>query len=300
MVDKKIALVLGSGSARGMVHIGVINWLERNGFQISTVAGASMGALVGGIYATGKLQEYANWLQALTRSDIVRLLDFSFSRGGLFKGDRIIEALQEMIGSHMIEDLPVSFTAVATDVETGKEVWLNDGPLFDAIRASIALPMFFTPFKYRGRMLLDGGLLNPVPIAPTFIDEPDITIAVNLGGEPDPELENPGNKQRQGDNGFEKYHEMILSFIAGLQTSVATPLRRDWDLIDSLNGSFETMQGTIARMKLAAYAPDYLIEIPRNVCRSHEFDRAREMIDYGEEKAAEQLAGLLKSDRSDK
>jgi len=300
MVDKKIALVLGSGSARGMVHIGVINWLERNDFQISTVAGASMGALVGGIYATGKLQEYANWLQALTRSDIVRLLDFSFSRGGLFKGDRIIEALQEMIGSHMIEDLPVSFTAVATDVETGKEVWLNDGPLFDAIRASIALPMFFTPFKYRGRMLLDGGLLNPVPIAPTFIDEPDITIAVNLGGEPDPELENPGNKQRQGDNGFEKYHEMILSFIAGLQTSVATPFQRDWDLIDSLNGSFETMQGTIARMKLAAYAPDYLIEIPRNVCRSHEFDRAREMIDYGEEKAAEQLAGLLKSDRSDK
>ena len=300
MVDKKIALVLGSGSARGMVHIGVINWLERNGFQISTVAGASMGALVGGIYATGKLQEYANWLQALTRSDIVRLLDFSFSRGGLFKGDRIIEALQELIGSHMIEDLPVSFTAVATDVETGKEVWLNDGPLFDAIRASIALPMFFTPFKYRGRMLLDGGLLNPVPIAPTFIDEPDITIAVNLGGEPDPELENPGNKQRQGDNGFEKYHEMILSFIAGLQTSVATPFQRDWDLIDSLNGSFETMQGTIARMKLAAYAPDYLIEIPRNVCRSHEFDRAREMIDYGEEKAAEQLAGLLKSDRSDK
>jgi len=147
MADKKIALVLGSGGARGMAHIGVINWLQGNGFKISTVTGASMGALIGGIYAAGKLQEYSNWLQALTRSDIVMLLDFSFGTSGLFKGDRIIEALQELIGTHMIEDLPVSFTAVAADVETGKEVWLNDGPLFDAIRASIALPMFFTPFK---------------------------------------------------------------------------------------------------------------------------------------------------------
>ena len=296
MTDQKIALVLGSGSARGMTHIGVINWLERNGFQISTVAGTSMGALVGGIYAAGKLQEYSGWLQALTRSDIVKLLDFSFGRSGLFKGDRIIEALQELIGNHMIEDLPVSFTAVAADVETGKEVWLNDGPLFDAIRASIALPMFFTPFKYKGRMLLDGGLLNPVPIAPTFIDEPDITIAVNLGGEPDAKLQAESKKRRLQSDGFEKYHEKILSFIAGLQASSDTPLQRDWDLIDSVSRSFETMQGTIARMKLAAYAPDYVIEIPRNICRSLEFDRAAEMIAYGEKMAAKQLGGLLKSD----
>ena len=296
MADKKIALVLGSGGARGMAHIGVINWLQGNGFKISTVAGASMGALVGGIYAAGKLQEYSNWLQALTRSDIVMLLDFSFGTSGLFKGDRIIEALQELIGTHMIEDLPVSFTAVAADVETGKEVWLNDGPLFDAIRASIALPMFFTPFKYKGRMLLDGGLLNPVPIAPTFIDEPDITIAVNLGGEPDKELEVQSKKRHQQSNSFEKYHEKILSFIAGLQTSSSdSPLQRDWDLIDSVTRSFETMQGTIARMKLAAYAPDFVIEIPRNVCRSLEFDRAQEMIAYGEKKAAEALGELLKS-----
>lgn len=295
MADQNIALVLGSGGARGMAHIGVINWLEDNGFHISTVAGASMGALVGGIYAAGKLEEYSCWLQALTRSDIVKLLDFSFDTSGLFKGDRIIEALEELIGTHMIEDLPVSFTAVAADVETGKEVWLNDGPLFDAIRASIALPMFFTPFEYKEKLLLDGGLLNPVPIAPTFINEPDITIAVNLGGEPDAELDVESKKQRLQNNSFEKYHEKILSFIAGLQLStIGAPSQKDWDLIDTVSRSFDAMQGTIARMKLAAYAPDYVIEIPRNLCRSLEFDRAQEMITYGEKKAAERLAGLLK------
>ena len=300
MVVKKIALVLGSGGARGMAHIGVINWLEDNGFNISTVSGASMGALVGGIYAAGKLQEYSSWLKALTRSDILKLLDFSFARSGLFKGDRVIDAMRELIGNHMIEDLPVSFTAVATDVETGKEVWLNKGPLFDAIRASIAIPMFFTPVELGGKMLLDGGLLNPVPIAPTFIDKPDITIAVNLGGEPDLKLEKHKVDNHIEFNEFEKYHEMIRSFLSGFQVSSDTPQQKDWDLFDSASLSFETMQGTIARMKLAAYAPDFVIEIPRNLCRSLEFDRAQEMITYGEKKAAERLAGLLKCDNSNK
>jgi NTE family protein len=177
-----VSLVLGSGGARGLAHIGVIQWLTENGYAIRSIAGSSMGALVGGIYATGKLEVYANWVSALESIDVVRLLDLSFGRTGLFKGERLMGVLRELIGDCAIEELPVSFTAVATDLESGKEVWLRQGKLFDAIRASIATPLILTPFEYCGRRLLDGGLVNPIPIAPTLNDTTDLTIAVDLSG----------------------------------------------------------------------------------------------------------------------
>ncbi|TMH71226.1 MAG: serine protease, partial [Betaproteobacteria bacterium] len=148
-----VSLVLGSGGARGLAHIGVIQWLTENGYEIRSIAGSSMGALVGGIFAAGKLEVYAEWVLALERLQVVRLLDPAFGRPGLFKGERIMDVLRELIGDFAIEDLPVSFTAVATDLESGEEVWLREGKLFDAIRASIATPLIFTPFEYRGRKL---------------------------------------------------------------------------------------------------------------------------------------------------
>jgi NTE family protein len=165
-----VSLVLGSGGARGLAHIGVIQWLTENGYDIRSISGSSMGALVGGIYATGKLEAYADWVSALERMDVVRLLDPSFGRAGLFKGERIITVLRELIGDCLIDDLAVSFTAVATDLATGKEIWLREGKLFDAIRASISIPLIFTPFDCGGRRLLDGGIVNPIPIAPTLND----------------------------------------------------------------------------------------------------------------------------------
>src|SRR6266446_5429568 len=146
-----VSLVLGSGGARGLAHIGVIQWLTENGYEIRSIAGSSMGALVGGIFAAGKLEAYADWVLALERIQVLRLLDPAFGRPGLFKGERIVGVLRELIGDLAIEDLPVSFTAVATDLESGEEVWLREGKLFDAIRASIAIPLIFTPFEYRGR-----------------------------------------------------------------------------------------------------------------------------------------------------
>jgi len=165
--NKSVSLVLGSGGARGLAHIGIIEWLNDNGYDIQSISGSSMGALVGGIYAAGKLDNYRDWVQSLDKTDVVKFLDFSFSSTGLFKGDRIIDNLRKMVGNHLIEDLSIGFTAVATDLERQREVWFTRGPLFDAIRASIAVPTIFTPHKYKGRYLLDGGLLNPVPIAPT-------------------------------------------------------------------------------------------------------------------------------------
>jgi len=137
-----------------------------------------MGALVGGIYAAGQLEVYAEWVLALERMQVVRLLDPAFGRTGLFKGERIMGVLRELIGEFSIEDLPVAFTAVATDLETGEEVWLREGKLLDAIRASIATPLVFTPFDYGGRKLLDGTLVSSLPIAPTLNDTTEVTVAL--------------------------------------------------------------------------------------------------------------------------
>ena len=177
-----VSLVLGSGGARGLAHIGVIRWLLDNGYQIRSISGSSMGALVGGIYAAGQLDVYARWVSALERLHVLRLLDPTLGRSGLFKGERIISVLRELIGDHDISELPVRFTAVATDLDSGQEVWLREGDLFNAIRASIATPLVFTPFRHGGRTLLDGAVVNPVPVAPTLTDETELTVAVDLSG----------------------------------------------------------------------------------------------------------------------
>ena len=157
-----VALALGAGGAKGLAHVGVIEEIEAQGFQITAIAGTSMGALIGGVYAMGKLDVYRDWVTTLARFDVFKLLDWTFSGGGLIKGERIIGTLREMIGDVCIEELPLAFTAVATDLDREREVWLTRGSLFDAIRASISIPTVFRPYAIDGRRLLDGALLNPV------------------------------------------------------------------------------------------------------------------------------------------
>ena len=183
-INKTVSLVLGSGGARGLAHIGAIHWLEENGYDIRSISGCSMGALIGGIYACDKLDVFEEWVRAISKLDIIRLLDVAWGKQGLVEGDRIITALRELVGDRRIEDLTIKYTAVAADIRREKEVWLKHGSLFDAIRASISLPLFFTPFEMNGMKLLDGGILNPVPIAPTFEDTTYLTIAINLGAPP--------------------------------------------------------------------------------------------------------------------
>jgi len=275
-----------SGGARGLSHIGVIQWLTENGYDIRSIAGSSMGALVGGIYAASKLATYAEWVLALERIHVLRLLDPTFGRDGLFKGERIMGVLRELIGDCAIEDLPISFTAVATDLETGEEVWLRQGGLFDAIRASIATPLVFTPFKHGARTLLDGALVNPLPIAPTLNDNTDLTIAVNLSGAPESLPVPPATAPMANSNA---YRRRIRSFIESLHIARATgaPAR---GLLDIAFVSMQTMQDTIARLKLAAYSPGVTVEIPRNACGFYEFWRAKELIALGRERAAQAFA----------
>ena len=180
MTAPTVSLVLGSGGARGYAHIGAIEELLAQGYDIRCIAGSSMGAVVGGVYAAGKLDEYRDWVMSLQRFDVLRMLDWTFRGGGLIKGDRIIDKLRELIGDVRIEDLPLSYTAVAVDILAQREVWFSRGSLFEAIRASIAIPAVFRPHHYQGRTLVDGGLLNPVPVTPTLRDLTDCTIAVDV------------------------------------------------------------------------------------------------------------------------
>nr|WP_224746737.1 patatin-like phospholipase family protein [Pelovirga terrestris] len=286
---------MGSGGARGLAHIGVIQVLEQQGYEIRSISGSSMGALIGGIYAAGQLSTYTQWVTALDRFDVLKLLDLSFSGSAFFKGERIISTLRELIGDRNIEDLPISFTAVATDLDESKEVWLSSGPLFDAIRASIAFPTVFSAMTYKGRTLVDGGLLNPVPIAPTLHDHTDLTIAVSLSGKSRhvaPVTSKSVNINGRGSS----YHQKIIDFIESLQRKGNHQNERhDENFFDVISKSLDAMQSTIARLKLAAYTPDMVIEIPKNVCTIYEFERARELIDIGRQETIDVLRHVVEN-----
>ncbi|WP_415408012.1 patatin-like phospholipase family protein [Sulfurovum sp. CS9] len=275
MQKRSVSLVLGSGGARGLAHIGVICYLEEKGYEIKSISGCSMGALIGGFYAAGKLDDYADWLIELDTFGMVKLLDFKGS-GGLVSGETLMSEMKKLIGEHQIESLPIKYTAIASDVKAEKEVWINHGSLLEAIRASISLPLFFTPYHLHGRDLIDGGVLNPVPIAPTFNDKTDLTIAVNLGGDIDVSLTEVVEDE------VDSFHEKVIEYLKDVAIPDTFTSRNS--MIKIADQSFDAMQGTIARMKLSAYPPDIEIEIPRNLCGTLEFTRAQEMIDYGYEK----------------
>ena len=288
--SKTVSLVLGSGGARGLAHIGVIRWLEEQGYEIRSIAGTSIGALIGGIYAAGKLDDYEQWVTSIKKVDIVTLLDLSWSKSGLVRGDKIVDTLIDIVGDQQIEDLPVSYTAVAADLKRQKEVWIQSGSLFNAMRASFSIPLLFTPFHINGVDLVDGGILNPVPIAPTFSDQTELTIAVNLGG-PEQTSESSRARQDKDAGALSAIQEKIKGFIFRLQGSVVNDAAtKDWGAYEIAMGAFDTMQNAIARQRLAAYPPDSVINIPSNACKMLEFERAAELIDLGYKAAGKQLS----------
>lgn len=182
MERKNVALVLSSGGARGLAHIGAIEEIEAQGYHITSVAGCSMGALIGGIYAAGKLEEFREWMKTIDRKKMLELTDFSFSINHLVKGSRIIEAIMEIVPDMKIEDLPIPFCAVATDWKGGREVVFRSGSLFDAIRASISLPSFFDPVRRDGMILIDGGVTNPIPLNRVDRQDGDILVGIDVSG----------------------------------------------------------------------------------------------------------------------
>jgi len=285
---KSVSLVLGSGGARGLAHIGVIHELESRGLEIASISGCSIGALIGGVYAAGKLDEFETWVRAITKMDMVNLLDLSWARHCLVKGDKIIGTLVDLVGDKTIDELPIPYTAMAADIKNEKEVWLNSGSLFDAIRASISLPLFFTPVPYKGNYLIDGGVLNPVPIAPTFNDDTDLTIAVNLGGRAARDLVGPSDEKPPAATS-KSFRTRVGRFIRDLQSSGENDKADTLGAYEIADQAFDAMQSTIARQKLAAYPPDIVIEIPRNAYGTFDFDHAAQIIEFGRTKARECL-----------
>ena len=299
----RIALVLGAGGARGLAHIGVLQVLRERGYEVSGIAGASMGALVGGIFAAGRLDEYCDWACGLERGGVLRLLDFAYGFPGLIRGDRVIGALRELVGEHRIEDLPVPFVAVATDLATQREVWLTHGPLFDAIRASIAIPMVFTPHHVDGRDLVDGGLLAPVPIAATRAMRADRVIAVDVNA-PAP-WNNPVPAAARI-TAHEPADTAAPTSLRGRMASIwenivrgdekkppgaKEPSPKSRGVMDLMSRSLDTMQAHMARIQLAQDPPDLLIQVSGESAQFYEFWRARELVALGREAATKALDG---------
>jgi NTE family protein len=280
-----IALALGAGGAKGLAHIGAIEELEAQGFQIVAIAGCSMGALIGGIHAMGKLHIYRDWVCSLDKFDVLKLVDwsFSFSGGGLIKGEKIFGTLLDLIGDITIEELPIAYTAVATDIEREREVWLTRGSLFEAVRASIAIPTLFRPHTIDGRVLVDGALLNPVPVTPLIRDRADYLVAISIDGPAEsaaPEELPAPEKPRP--RGFGRLLEKLRPGNGNAKADLEKPTEPG--AIALLNQSMDLMQANLSRLRLAAYQPDLLVQMARNVSSIYEFYRARELIELGRER----------------
>lgn len=273
-----VSLVLGSGGARGFVQIGVIDWLLDNGYQIDSISGCSVGALIGGVYAAGKFDEFKSWVFALEKSDVLRLTDLHWGSGGFIKGDRAMNALRSLVGETQIEALGVRYTAVATDLDRGQEKWFQSGDLFDAIRASVAVPNVLSPHVVDGRIYVDGGLLNPVPIAPTLSDHTDMIIAVDLAARSTDDRRQ--HKRPKALKTTEK-RGRIASFIADLIVDSDNEVAELPNVLAISNRSFDIMQTVISRTKLATHSPDIIFEFARDLAATHEFWRAKELADIG-------------------
>jgi len=287
---KTVSLVLGSGGARGYTHIGVIEELLKYGYDIRSVSGSSMGALVGGLYACGKLDTYQKWVLGLDLFDVAKLVDFSFTGTGIIQGEKVFEVIEEMVGDVLIEDLPIPFTAVATDLIRQKEVWLQKGRLIDAIRASIAIPTIFTPKQIGERHLIDGGVLNPLPIAPTIADDTQITIAVNLSANSSKKYQiDIPQKEQEKASGMQKVFLQMAKKAEELFVREKTNTFDEMDMFDIMGHTIDIMQNAIMESKMAGYGPDIIIGVPNNACGFYEFNKAYELIALGRVIAKEHL-----------
>lgn len=281
-MKKSISLILGSGGARGYAHIGVIEALMEYDCEIKSISGSSMGALIGALYACNKLQEYKEWVLTLNMLDVAKLVDFSIRKGGIIQGEKVFRRIEKMIGEVLIEDLDISFTAVATDIMRKKEVWIQKGKLLDAVRASVAIPTILTPQKIEGRYLIDGGVLNPVPIAPTMSDNTDLTIVVSLDAES--AQHNKVSLLKKDvvlDEALEKNSLEIEQKTEQLKLSKAAKKFEEMSIFNILGHTLDTMSNVISDFKKAGYYPDITINIPHDACGFYEFNKAQEMIEQG-------------------
>ena len=279
-----VALVLSSGGARGLAHIGAIEELEAEGYHITSIAGCSMGALIGGVYAAGKLKEFREWMKTIDRKKMLELTDFSLSLNHFVKGTRIIEAIMEFVPDVLIEELPIPYCAVATDWKAGREVVFREGSLFEAIRASISLPAFYEPVRRDGMILIDGGVTNPIPLNRVARHEGDILVGIDVSGH-----DYAAQWEEKEALVERRKHSTSLS------QQILNRLRPDniefnhYTMLSRVS-SLMIRQNSILMAKLMK--PDVLVDIQLARYGSFDYDKSEKLIAIGSQKTKQSLSKI--------
>jgi NTE family protein len=292
-MEKKAALVLSGGGARGLAHIGVIEELERRGFEIVSVTGTSMGAVVGAVYAMGKLKEFKEWLYSLDKLKVFRLMDFTLSKQGLLKGDKVLNRMKEFVEDRNIEDLNIPYAAVAVDLLNKQEVVFREGRVYDAIRASIAIPGVLTPVKTKDGLLVDGGVMDNIPVKHVKRLGDELLVAVDVNGGDASVKKKRETKQDREDYQFFLQKQLNgLYHYLGINSQPKTEEKLGY--VDLINKTITLMTHHMAQLSLEIYKPDIYIEVSGELCGIFDFFRAREMVERGEKAAVKVLKELPK------
>lgn len=276
-MKKKVQLVLGSGGARGIAHIAVIEELERKGFEIVEIVGCSMGAVIGGIYAAGHLTPYKDWLLSLDRNSVFDLTDFTLNKGGFIKGEKIFAKHRDMTGNLNIENFHIPFTAVAADIKSGKEVHFTSGDLYKALRASVSIPGVFLPIENKKQMLVDGGVLNPLPLNLIERNNHSFIVAVDLNAKGSPLI-----KQVEKSKKSPKWFETVIPEHILEKTRIETKKEENaLSMFELMESSFILTQDRLKNLMIKNYPPDVLIRIPRKTCNTFEYWKAEYIYNTG-------------------
>jgi len=288
-MTKKVALVLSAGGARGLAHIGVIEELEKRGYEITSIAGTSMGALIAGVYSAGRLTEFKQWALQLSRADVYHLVDFTMNLG-FVKMDRVFDVLKTLVGSWQMKDLKIPTRIIAADISGKEEVVFEEGKLFDAIRASVAYPTVITPFELNGKLLVDGGIVNPLPVDRVKRNTDDIMVAVDLSAGfdyiPLPKYE----------NSIEETNNMTFSIVKNIiskwrsEPNESESLRNRWSYLKIIDESLNMMHRKLAQMSIQITPPEILISISQDAAGLFDYYRAEELIEYGREQAIKSIS----------
>lgn len=284
---KEVALVLSGGGARGIAHIGAIEELLFQGYEISSIAGTSMGALVGGVYALGKMEEFKDWMLTLDRRKVFGLVDFTLSKQGLVKGDKVFNAMKEFIPDTDIRNLKIPYAAVAVDLNKMEEVVFRSGSLYEAIRASVSIPTVLTPVEKGEALLVDGGVMNNIPADVVKRKRRDLLVVVNVNANiPKPVLANSEEEIEKSDN---IYTRKISEFRTYLKKILPEKDDNELGYFDLISRTISSMIYHNAQVNLETYDPDILIEVSRHSCGTYDFYKADDLIEIGRMATVEAL-----------
>ena len=276
---KNVSLVISCGGAKGLVGIGVIEELERRGYNIKSVAGTSIGSVILGIYASGKLNEYKEWMLKQGRIDILRLMDFTLNKQGIIKGKKVFEEMKPFFKDSLIEDLPIPYSAVAADINSFNEIVFEKGSLHHAIRCSISVPSLITPVISKNKVLVDGGLVNPLPLSRVKRNKNDILVAVNLN------YFDPNYKKNITPYSLDYpiINQMLNYFSSNSKKEDAG------NMMTFLNKTVYVMMSQLSKNAISTYKPDVVINIPYNICGFFDYHKTKKLIEIGVNKTKKAL-----------